>query len=266
MKNFLFKISILFYFLISINNNAIAAQSIATNLVAKAYKITVHKVQLCETGSSAAVCLNPVTLGTGAQTMDIAGVEVGATAGSYGNPATITLGTTYTYVQTVIERAITIRADVEVAGSRHCKTGGTAGTGTNFAIGTASTSATTNGTEMVVYIPDDQGTHTLTGVTLNGGNAGFEIDNADNITGLTEIDGAGTAGTVATGDTYIQHRVALTTPFTMGLNTPNVDISFGTTTALGSYYTTDKNGSTSGTTTSCLFWAMEPTVSVTITD
>ena len=264
MKNFLFKISIFFYFLISLSNNAIAAQSIATNLIAKAYKLTIHKVQLCETGSTTALCLNPITVGSGAQTMDIAGVEVGATAGSYGNPSTITLGTTYTYVQTVLERAIKVRADVQVASSRHCKTGGTAGTGSNFAIGTASTSATTNGSEMTVYIPDDQTTHTLTGVTLNGGNAGFAIDNADNITGITSVDGAGTAGTVATGSVYIQHRVALTTPFTMGLTTPSVDISFGTTTALGSYYTTDKNGSTSGATTSCLFWAMEPTVTITL--
>ena len=53
MKKFLY----LFLFIFLINSNAYSASGDATE-----YKITIYKIELCETGSTVANCLNPVTL------------------------------------------------------------------------------------------------------------------------------------------------------------------------------------------------------------
>ena len=138
MKN-LFKIIFLIFLTTSV---AKAAYEVAT-ITPTTYKVTVEKVELCETGSTQALCLNPVVLGTGSQVMDIAAVDVGATAGSYGNPAKMIPGTTYTYIQTTLNRAMTMSADAILRTGRVCATGGgssSAGSKSAFANGQGSTS------------------------------------------------------------------------------------------------------------------------------
>ena len=64
MKKFLY----LFLFIFLFNNNAHSESGNASE-----YKIKIYKIELCETGSTVANCLNPVTLYEGdSGTIDIA--------------------------------------------------------------------------------------------------------------------------------------------------------------------------------------------------
>ena len=243
----------------------------ATAGAADTYKVTVEQVELCETGSSATTCLSPVVLGTGTQIMDIASVAAGAVAGNYGNASLITVGKTYTWLQTTLNRKITIKADFAVASGRWCSTasGNTAGTTSAFAVGTAGTAAADSETAMIMYIADEASAHAITGWTLNGSadnQAGINISMGSNITGVTTVGGTGTAGDVASSDTYIQHRVELTTPFTMGINVPVIDISFETSGAVYATNTTDKNEDETANDAACALWPGEPTITITLTE
>ena len=77
MKKFLY----LFLFVFLINNNAYSGSGDATE-----YKITIYKIELCESGSTVANCLNPVTLYEGdSGTIDIANTAAGAQAAALSN-------------------------------------------------------------------------------------------------------------------------------------------------------------------------------------
>jgi len=263
MKN-LFKI----IFLIFLTTSVAKADYQVATITPTTYKVTVEKVELCETGSTQALCLNPVVLGTGSQEMDIAAVDVGATAGSYGNPAKMIPGKTYTYIQSTLNRAMTMSADAILASGRVCATGGassSAGSKSAFANGQGSTSDNLTPAEQVIYIADESATHAVAGITTAGaeGNGTVEIAMGTDLTGIVTVDGTGTAGVVGTSHQYVQHRVLLTTPFTVGLLTPNVDIAFGVTNALYAYWTNDLNNDNSTGDLDCAFWAGEPSVSVT---
>ena len=78
-----------------------AFNSFAGTGPATEYKVTMTKLELCETGSTTANCLNPLTISpsTTSGEVDIAAVDAGAAAGSYGNIAKAKIGTLYTYLQ-----------------------------------------------------------------------------------------------------------------------------------------------------------------------
>ena len=133
-----------------------------------------------------------------------------------------------------------------------------------FANGQGSTSDNLTPAEQVIYIADESATHAVAGITTSGGsNATVEIAMGTDLTGIVTVDGTGTAGVVGTSHQYVQHRVLLTTPFTVGLLTPNVDIAFGVTNALYAYWTNDLNEDATTNDPDCAFWAGEPSVSVT---
>ena len=91
MKNLIKSIFIFYVLLYS--SNSFAATGAATE-----YKVTMTKLELCETGSTTANCLNALTISPSATSgaVDIAAVNAGATAGSYGNIAKAKIGTLYT--------------------------------------------------------------------------------------------------------------------------------------------------------------------------
>ena len=82
MRNLIKSIFILFVLFYS--TNLYAATGPATE-----YKVTMTKLELCETGSTTANCLNALTISPSGTSgaVDIASVNAGATAGSYGNIA-----------------------------------------------------------------------------------------------------------------------------------------------------------------------------------
>ena len=74
---------------------------------ATAYKIKMRYLELCETGSTDANCLNPLVIGTGnSGLINIADTAAGATAAAYGDLTTVPIGKSYTYYQVTLERKV----------------------------------------------------------------------------------------------------------------------------------------------------------------
>lgn len=67
------------------------------------YDVSVQSVALCTEAS----CANPVLVGTGARSFDIASAAVGAAVGSYANMDSVS-GGTYTHVRTIVSRTFSI--------------------------------------------------------------------------------------------------------------------------------------------------------------
>ena len=71
---------------------------------ATAYEITMTYLQLCESGSTASTCLNPLVIGTGdSGPIDIANTTAGAAAASYGDFKKVPFGKSYTYYQVKLQ-------------------------------------------------------------------------------------------------------------------------------------------------------------------
>ena len=94
---------------------------------AEVFKVTMKKMELC-TGyqggdfhniTNDSFCNNPLVIGTGDKTVDIASVTAGAAAASYGNAALLPLGETYTHLRVTIDKKFTIKtsAAIDTGGS-----------------------------------------------------------------------------------------------------------------------------------------------------
>jgi hypothetical protein len=230
----LFKILIILV-LIAFSNNKVA---FSASGAASVYKITIQQIALCETGSALNNCLNPVVVyEADSGTIDIASTTAGAAAATLGSATEAVVGTSYTYVQVVMNRLITISGTGISDGSATCGTdGGTAGTVSANATGIADAGAG----ELVVaagYAGAVPGTTAFSGHTA--------------VTEVTQ-----TANQNPAGDTYFQWRVALTSPFVYdGIQNPNVTVAFGTDNALSF------NQGGGGT---CVAYASAPDVTITI--
>ena len=102
MKILKFILSVILFF--SVTTSVYAALGKAA-----VYKVTMKKVALCTGKGSGTTCLGKVIIGTGDKEVDVASVDAGAVAGSYGNPALLPLGTTYTHMQVTIDRKFTVK-------------------------------------------------------------------------------------------------------------------------------------------------------------
>ncbi len=76
---------------------------------ASVYKVTMKKLELCTASTGVTVCTGAVVIGEGAKVVDIASVDAGAVAGSYGDAALLPLGETYTHMRVTILRKFTIK-------------------------------------------------------------------------------------------------------------------------------------------------------------
>ena len=215
------------------------------------YKIIIKKVELCETGSTLANCLNPVTLFEGdSGFIDIASAEAGASAASLGTLAAATLGTTYTHIQTTMNRAATISGFVTNAANKFCKTGsGTAGNTSVNAVGAFHTSNTSNSAQ-TIFIGEAEASDLPE--YMNGVTAAGVFGPDGDLSGTTEY-------------TMVAHRMVLTAPITITLGKlPTVTMAFSTTGALGFGGSTTSH-CTAGNAATGLFGA-EPTVTLSITN
>lgn len=206
MKNFLYIFLITFLF----NNFAYSASGDATE-----YKLTIYKIELCETGSTVANCLNPVTLFEGnSGTIDIANTTAGAQAAALGNPGSAILGKTYNATQVTMDRAITVAGYVAV-GDDSCST--VASNGSTKALnglGDVSKSGTPVTPVAGIYYAGEAGA-----TDLNVSDAWNAVS---------------TDGTVDTDDDdnsanyqRLQWRTVLTSPVTITLGkTPTITIAF----------------------------------------
>jgi hypothetical protein len=206
------KIILASFFLSLIVTNTYAAKGVAT-----VYKITMTKLEMCDSTSTDSLCNNPVTIGTGTSpVIDIASTTAGASAASYGNLGLGKFGTTYTYFQITMKRAITIKGTAADGANTTCITAESGDSST------AAEGAADGGTpaEVTVY-------------------AGFVGDSGDGLTlrmnSVADANGGtpAVAGTVVDNSEFFQYRQILDRPLTLKAGViPTVKIAFGTATAL----------------------------------
>jgi len=224
---------------------------------ASVYKVTMKKLELCTASTGVTVCTGAVVIGEGAKVVDIASVDAGAVAGSYGDAALLPLGVTYTHVRVTILRKFTIKTSSAI------DTGGTP----DACVTQAATDTLYGDTEAARKF-----THAI---TVADDATAAEMDTyLQNDSYLICADATCSSTYAATNDytdpdyaTYMESHAAdgdaehvmiykLTSPYTVALIPPTIDISFGTQEAIGA---TDPNSGSR-----CMMIAFEPVCTITI--
>ena len=258
---------------------------------ADVYKVTMRKIELC-TGYTVVdfdnvntddACHNAVVIGSGDKVVDIASVNAGSAAASYGDSALLPLGETYTHLRVTIDRKFTIKSESAI------DTGGSDDTDNCSTIATADSqyqndeatdkythkvSVAEGGTnaEMNLYMTNgrqsDESTANYTqcfNANCSQRNATWNWNYAKDASELTSAIAMRTMrSSLSTDD--VQFIYKLTTPYTVALIAPTIDISFGTRNALGVQEVSNSQGS--GTPSAndgmCSFYPEEPIVTITI--
>ena len=224
---------------------------------ASVYKVTMTKLEMCTASTGVTSCDGAVVIGSGAKIIDIAAVDAGAAAGSYGDVALLPLGTTYTHMRVTILRKFTVKtsAAIDTSGTPDaCVT--QAATDTLYGDTEAArkfTHAITvadDGTaaEMNIYLTNDSYlicTNATCGATAAATN---DYSSPTYATYMETHD----------ADTGTEHVMIyeLTSPYTVSLIPPTVTIAFGTQEAIGA---TDPAGGSR-----CMMLAFEPVCTITI--
>ena len=283
--NKLFKIvisNILILFFLSVYAYAVTG-------AADVYKVTMRKVELCEgytvvdfddVGTDAA-CKNAVTIGTGDLVVDIASVSAGSAAASYGNPALLPLGSTYTHMRVTVDKKFIIRSESAI------DTGGEDDTDNCITVATTDAQyendeATDKYTHKVAIA--EGGTKAAMNLYITDGKQAGEAGNtytqcetancakkdnwswnyANVASDLTSAIAMSTARSSVTTDD-LQFVYALAKPYTVTASPPTIDISFGTRSALGVQEVCDAGSACNGQSdTHCSFYPEEPIVTITI--
>ena len=199
-------------------NNAFAATAEAT-----VYKVTVYRLVFCEYGSTLTNCSNPdeVEYRAAGLTMDIASVDAGKAAGSFGNLNKLKIGKTYSHGEVIISRSFTMAGAGLSPNGTACQTSDTSGNaGTKTALGKGEAGTSTS-EEQTLVIKNSE-----------------DLNNYVN--GTTATDGSGTdadAGNIASGHDYIKFKWAFTEPFNMTNRIPAMYIEFDVSAAVGFYAT-----------------------------
>ena len=234
------------------------AASYAGSGSAAVYKVIMRKVEFCTGSTGVTNCDDAVTIGSGDTVVDIASVDAGAAAASYGEPALLPLGTTYTHMRVTIDRKFVIKNDTSIAAgsnSTACRT--IASTDGMYVTDEATDKYThkpvvannQTAAEMNVYLINDQYTR------CNLANCSNKTDDQTQ----TYPQGSGSSTFQpqhAAGSTDADHVLVykLTSPYTVALISPTIDISFGTSAAVGAQEVNSL----------CQMWAEEPVVTITI--
>ena len=235
IKNLISKIFIVSFCLIFTNNLYAAAnkKGAATQLV-----VTMTKVELCESGSTISNCLNPIdiTIGSGASA-DIASVAAGETAATVADFSKATLGKSYTHIQTVMSRAMTITGKAGTGGKCTTKAG------VNGSLSSAGAVGALNGTpgSATLYVP------------FFSANANYTMMEG------SDADGANLApnSSVRAADTHFRSRNALTNTYTpVAGSSPTVFVAFDTSIAV--------NELDDSSCTNAGLQAAPPTVTITV--
>lgn len=198
-------------------NNAFAATG-----AANVYEVTVYRLVFCEAGSTLTNCSNPreVEYRADGLAMDIASVNAGEVAGSFGNLSKLKIGTTYSHGEVILGRTFKIAGSGLSDDDEECQTSSNAGhVGTKTALGNGATGLT-------------PGTNVQTLLITNSTSLGT------NINGTTAADGSGTDaddGAIASAHDYIKFRWAFAAPFTMTNKIPAMYIEFDVSAAVGFY-------------------------------
>ena len=252
-KIFLILFSILF---LLVSKNAFAAKGKAA-----VYKVTMNEAALCTGNSSGTTCDGKVTIGSGDKEIDIAAVDAGAVAGTYGNAALLPLGVTYTHMWIKISRKFILKSDdddqVLTDNGDTCRTTATAD----------SHYATDEATDKYTH---KRAQTEGTGVSTAEGNYYITNHGTNGTTICAGTISCGSTSTVTAGSTcsscvamktdldsddgYHELIYSLTNPYTVALIPPKITMSFGTSEALSSNDVGDL----------CNIWAEEPVFTVNV--
>ena len=249
------KIIISFLIFIGLTVSALAS---ATGPAA-VLKVTMKKVELCTSSTSVTDCTNSVTIGTGNKVIDIAAVGEGAVAAAYGDPALLPLGETYTHMRVTMDRKFVIKSGSALTPAGDAESCVTKATSTTLYGGAEATRKYTHNIsladeqeladaeEMNIYLTNDD--YTLCT------NANCSTSKAQEVTYTSPTKSTFQEGHPA--DTSDDHMIVytLSSPYTVALIAPTIDISFGTSTALNVF--TAANGQ-------CAFMVGEPVVTITM--
>ena len=271
---------------------------------AEVFKVTMKKMELCNgyqggdfhNITNDSFCNDPVVLGTGEQVVDIASVNAGAAAASYGNAALLPLGETYTHLRVTIDKKFTIKTSAAI------DTGGSDDTDNCMTKSITSSYPTSEASNKYTHRPvvaeggnsgssEEMNTYFLNGEknsTHNGTDATYvQCTNADcsensTVNGrtwwYTYLDTEATLA--ANGDSNIAqsiHRASaatddfvlvykLTSPYTVSLIPPTIDIAFGTQGSIGvqEVSTSQGSGTPSSNDGMCSFYIAGVVVEITI--
>ena len=224
---------------------------------ASVYKVTMTKLEMCTASTGVTNCDGAVVIGSGAKTIDIAAVDAGAVAGAYGNVALLPLGVTYTHLRVTIDRKFVIKTSSAIdtgATPDNCVT--QAATDTLY----GSTEAARKYTHAIT-IPDD-GTAAEMNTYLQNDSYLVCLNATCSSTAAGTNDySSPTYATYMEGhdaDTGTEHIMIfkLTSAYTVSMQPPTIDISFGTQEGIGA---TDP-----GSGSRCLMIAFEPVCTITI--
>ena len=252
MKRF-FAFIVLFKLLLVLfitNSNAATVKGAAS-----VYKVTMKKVELCTGSTGVTVCTGAVVIGEGEKVVDIAAVDAGKVAGSYGNAALLPLGETYTHMRVTIDRKFVIKTSSAI------DTGGTP----DACVTQAATDTLYGDTEAArkfthaITVADDG---TAAEMNLYLTNDSYKICTNATCGATSNSTNDYTSPTYATymeshdADAGTEHVMIykLTTPYTVSMQPPTIDISFGTQEAIGA----------SDVSSRCLMLAFEPVCTITI--
>jgi hypothetical protein len=242
MKKIKFILSVLFLVFLSSKTFAVS-----TTGAASVYKITMTYLQLCETGSTTANCLNPLTVGSGdSGLINIADTAAGVAAASYGDFTIVPFGKTYSHYQVTMKRAVRIKGSVS-DGSNTCYTKSDSGDISKNVVGSTSSG---DEAEITAYMA----------MTISG--------LGDEINSVSAGDGTGTAqaaGTVDDDDEYFQYRGAFTKSITLKKGKiPTLKLAFGTSSALA--YEGSSGGCTATIAQNQGLYGGKPDVTATVID
>ena len=242
MKKVKFILSVLFLVFLSSKTFAVS-----TTGAASVYKITMTYLQLCETGSTTANCLNPLTVGSGdSGLINIADTTAGVAAASYGDFTKVPFGKTYSHYQVTMKRAVQIKGSVS-DGSNTCYTVSNSGDISKNVVGSTSSG---DEAEITAYMA----------MTISG--------LGDEINSVSAGDGTGTAqaaGTVDDDDEYFQYRGAFTKSITLKKGKiPTLKLAFGTSSALA--YEGSSGGCTDTIAQNQGLYGGKPDVTATVVD
>ena len=243
--------NILILFFLSVSAYAVTG-------AADVYKVTMRKVELCTGSTGVSSCDNAVVIGTGDKEVDIASVDAGASVASYGEPALLPLGETYTHMRVTIDRKFTIKNSTAIAAGENATACRTIASTDGMYVTDEATDKYTHkpvvannqtAAEMNVYLVNDQYTR------CNLANCSNKTDDQS----ISYAQGTGSSKHQtqhADGSTDDDHVMIyeLTSPYTVALIAPKIDISFGTSAAVSAQEVNEL----------CQIWAEEPVVTITI--
>ena len=247
-----------FIFLVKLLLVLFIANSYAAKGAATVYKVTMRKVELCTGSTGVDNCDNAVVIGSGDKVIDIAAVDAGAVAGSYGDAALLPLGETYTHMRVTIDRKFVIKTAAAIdttADPDNCVT--QAATDTLYGDTEAARKYThaisipDDGTaaEMNTYLTNDS--YLICLGAENCGSQAADTNDYSNPNYATYMEGHDS-------DEGTEHVMifTLTSPYTVSMQPPIINISFGTQEAIGAV--------DPGSGDVCMIVAFEPVCTITI--